>query len=208
PGQHAVPPHGSRGSRPSRRTRRSVEDVGAAVLEGPQARSVGGARRLARRQGAVGDLGEGAEPQQSESRRSARHRDAAGLPQRDQGGTGQHRTLQVLSEGTDVSHATYARQAPVVSTARAKGATAAARGGLRVRDANEMYEQEADHVAEDVMTGRAARWHWSLPRLSIGSSLQRKCSCGGSGGADGECDECKKKEGASLQRQAAGPAGS
>ena len=33
--------------------------------------------------------------------------------------------------------------------------------------------------------------------------LQRKCACGGSGGAEGECEDCKKKE-ASLQRRARG----
>jgi Domain of unknown function (DUF4157) len=107
-----------------------------------------------------------------------------------------------------VSHATLARKAPTVSTARAKATTTAAPGGLRIRDVNDMYEQEADHVAEELMTGRAARWHWALPGLSIGSSLQRKCSCGGSSGADAECEACQKKEGASLQRKAAGPASS
>lgn len=35
--------------------------------------------------------------------------------------------------------------------------------------------------------------------------LQRKCACGGSGGKDGECEECKQKGGAALQRKAAGP---
>jgi len=35
--------------------------------------------------------------------------------------------------------------------------------------------------------------------------LQRKCSCGGTAGPDGECAECKKKR--SLQRRSAGPDG-
>jgi len=36
-----------------------------------------------------------------------------------------------------------------------------------------------------------------------GLSLQRKCACGGSGGSEGECEECKKK---TLQRYPAGHA--
>src|SRR5580765_2585954 len=34
--------------------------------------------------------------------------------------------------------------------------------------------------------------------------LRRKCSCGGAGGAHGECYECRKKREASLHRKAAG----
>ncbi|HEY3861891.1 MAG TPA: hypothetical protein VGO59_08390, partial [Verrucomicrobiae bacterium] len=35
-------------------------------------------------------------------------------------------------------------------------------------------------------------------------SLQRKCSCGGKSGPDGECEECRKK---SLQRKTTAAAG-
>jgi hypothetical protein len=34
--------------------------------------------------------------------------------------------------------------------------------------------------------------------------LQRKCACGAAAGLQGECDECKKKKGAGLQRRAIG----
>jgi Domain of unknown function (DUF4157) len=47
------------------------------------------------------------------------------------------------------------------------------------------------------------------PELSSGAGggvLQRKCECGGSGGAQAECAECKKKEEAGLQRSRAGGA--
>lgn len=106
-----------------------------------------------------------------------------------------------------MSYATLARKAPVVSTSRARSAVSPASGGLRIGDANDTYEQEAERVADDAISGRATGRHWSLSGLSGGSSLQRKCSCGGSGGADGECEECKRKAGASVQRKAAGPPG-
>lgn len=81
-------------------------------------------------------------------------------------------------------------------------------GGLRISEPSNVFEQEADRVADEVMTQGTTRHHWSLSALAGGTSLQRKCSCGGSGGAEGECEECKQKEGASLQRKAASPAGS
>ena len=42
------------------------------------------------------------------------------------------------------------------------------------------------------------------PALPSGPILRRKCPCASSSGAD-ECDECKKKTGAGLQRRQAGP---
>ena len=68
---------------------------------------------------------------------------------------------------------------------------------LRVGEPNDAFEQEADRVADRVMTGSGARW--SIARMNAGPSVQRKCSCGG----QGECEECKKKK---LQRKAASSA--
>ncbi len=79
-------------------------------------------------------------------------------------------------------------------------------GGLRISEPGDVFEQEADRVADEVMTQGPATRHWSLSAIAGGTSLQRKCACGGSGGADGECEECKQKGSASLQRKAAGPA--
>jgi hypothetical protein len=67
-------------------------------------------------------------------------------------------------------------------------------GGLRISDPADAHEQEAERVADDVMTQAHARRHWSVSDLAGRSSLQRKCSCSGSSGADRECEECKKKE--------------
>jgi hypothetical protein len=81
-------------------------------------------------------------------------------------------------------------------------------GDLRVGEPNDAYEQEADRVADEVMTAGPTKRHWSLSAFAGGMSLQRKCSCGASGGSDGECEDCKQKEKSSLQRKAIGPAGS
>jgi len=74
--------------------------------------------------------------------------------------------------------------------------------GLRIGEPNDSFEQEADHVADEVMAGGdMATPQWSLSRMRSGTLLQRKCACGGSAGPDGECAECKKKEG-TIQRRA------
>lgn len=103
-----------------------------------------------------------------------------------------------------MSYSEFAREGPAVSASRAKAATGAASGSLRIGEPNDAYEQEADRVANEVMADGAVRRHWSLPGPSGGTSLQRKCSCGQSGG---ECEDCKQeKEEKTLQRKAVGPA--
>jgi hypothetical protein len=62
---------------------------------------------------------------------------------------------------------------------------------LTINQPGDAYEQEADHVAEQVI------------RMPAPSSLQRRCACGGIAGADGECAACKAKR-LGLQRRAAG----
>ncbi|MBV8629789.1 MAG: DUF4157 domain-containing protein, partial [Silvibacterium sp.] len=64
------------------------------------------------------------------------------------------------------------------------------------------FEREADRVAEEVTAGSKTTPAWSLSRMSITPPLQRKCACGGSGGAEGQCEACKEKM---VQRKAAGP---
>ncbi|HJZ76340.1 MAG TPA: DUF4157 domain-containing protein [Vicinamibacterales bacterium] len=106
-----------------------------------------------------------------------------------------------------MSYATSARKAPVVSTSRAKAAVSPASRELRIGDPNDAYEQEADRVAEDVMSGRAVKRHSAPPEPDGGASLQRKCSCGASGGSTGECEQCKEDEEEKIaRRKAAGPA--
>jgi hypothetical protein len=65
---------------------------------------------------------------------------------------------------------------------------------LRIGDPNDAYEHEADRVAEEVISGRASKPHWSLSTMRMTAPLQRKCSCGASTSASGDCEECKNKE--------------
>ena len=45
-------------------------------------------------------------------------------------------------------------------------------------------EQEAERAAHQVMAGGGSNVEWSLSKVQIGASLQRKCACGGSAGAE------------------------
>ena len=64
---------------------------------------------------------------------------------------------------------------------------------LRVAPAADSLEREAESAAENVMSGQVNGLSWSLSRVSVNDPVQRKCSCGGSTGAEGECEECKEK---------------
>lgn len=102
-----------------------------------------------------------------------------------------------------VSYATFARKESDAPALRSKPAASSVAGGLRVGPTNDAYEQEADRVANQVMSGCAAKRHWSPPSLCGGTSLQGKCACGGSGG---ECEDYQQeKEDKMLRREAAGP---
>jgi hypothetical protein len=75
---------------------------------------------------------------------------------------------------------------------------------LAINQPGDVYEQEADRVADSVMRMQDPA---ALPeRMSQVRSacVQRACSCGSSGGASGECEECKAKA-TGLQRSSAGP---
>jgi len=103
-----------------------------------------------------------------------------------------------------VSYAGLARKTSDAAGAQGANAPRVPGGGLRISEPADVYEQEADRVAHDVMADGAARHHWSLPRLSGGASVQRKCSCGGSGGT---CEACQHEaDEQTLQRKATGPA--
>jgi len=100
-----------------------------------------------------------------------------------------------------------ARKTSDAAGARSTGVPRSSAGGLRLGETNDVYEREAERVADELMAGESAR-PWLGSGLTSGTSLQRKCSCGGSSGADDECEECKKHDGTSLQRKATGSAGS
>src|ERR1700730_5887797 len=112
-------------------------------------------------------------------------------------------------KGTEVvSYARLSTTAPETSALMPKAARSSAPGGGGIGDPNDAYEQEADRVADEVMSGGAARRHWSLSTMRTGAPLQRKCSCGGSAGSTGVCEQCQQKqEEPTVQRKAAGTAG-
>jgi hypothetical protein len=96
------------------------------------------------------------------------------------------------------------------SALQGKPAVRSAHGALRISDADDPYEREADRVADEVMSASPSKRHWSLSNIRMSAPLQRKCSCGSIGDAIGECEECQqKKETGIVQRKAdagAGPA--
>ncbi|MGC2403631.1 MAG: DUF4157 domain-containing protein [Acidobacteriaceae bacterium] len=102
-----------------------------------------------------------------------------------------------------MSRALLARKAD----AKAAGQTRVSAGGLKISQPGDAFECEADRIAQEAMTGATAPT-WSFSGISIGTLLQRKCSCGGSAGSDGECAECKEKKEPTLQRKASGCDGS
>ena len=105
-----------------------------------------------------------------------------------------------------MSLATFAKKESGDPATKATGKVAT--GSLRIGAPDDAYEREADRAADEIMAGGALKHHWSLSSMGINAPLQRKCSCGGSGGSDGQCEECKKKEEGqqTVQRKAAGTA--
>jgi len=65
---------------------------------------------------------------------------------------------------------------------------------LRIGAPDDVFEQEADRVADAVMSGGGIRRQWSFSRMSVEPLLRRKCDCGGAGGAGGECEDCQKEK--------------
>jgi lipoprotein-anchoring transpeptidase ErfK/SrfK len=103
-----------------------------------------------------------------------------------------------------VSYATLGRKQAEGTPSRSNAAARLVSGGLRIAERGDAYEQEADQVANEVMSG-SIRHHWSLPTLSGKTPLHRQCSCGGSG----ECAQCKQeKDNTTLHRKATGPVNS
>jgi hypothetical protein len=98
-----------------------------------------------------------------------------------------------------MSHAVLTKKEIKTRNAKAEAAKQVP-GALRIGEVNDALEQEATRVADKVVNGGAMpKPEWSLSSIGIGSGVQRKCSCGGSG----ECEECKKQ---AVQRKATGPA--
>jgi hypothetical protein len=107
-----------------------------------------------------------------------------------------------------VSYAMVRAKVSETSALKGKAAARSAHRPLRIGDADDPFEREADRVTDEVISASPRKQHWSISNIRMSAPLQRKCSCGGSGGASGECEECKqKKEGGMVQRKADGGAG-
>lgn len=103
-----------------------------------------------------------------------------------------------------MSHAVLARKRDTAPARRGNPPSRGASNGLRIGEANDSFEREADRIADEVMAGGTTRRDWSFSRMNVGAQVQRKCACGGSGARESECEECKAKT--TLQRKPAGPA--
>jgi Domain of unknown function (DUF4157)/Lysine-specific metallo-endopeptidase len=70
---------------------------------------------------------------------------------------------------------------------------------LRIGAVDDPLEREADRIANRVVCGPGYN---SLNATLTGPALSRKCACGRSSDGTGECEECKKKREATVQRVA------
>jgi outer membrane protein OmpA-like peptidoglycan-associated protein len=76
---------------------------------------------------------------------------------------------------------------------------------LTANQPGDVYEQEADRVADSVMRmPDPAATPERLTQVGSATGVQRACSCGSSSGTSGQCEECKAKA-TGLQRSSAGP---
>jgi hypothetical protein len=91
-----------------------------------------------------------------------------------------------------------------------------ARPKLTINNPGDLFEQEADRTADEIMHApeldaspgmRSAAVAKIAPvsRAHAIGRLQRKCACGGSTGTFGECAVCQDARGDTLQRDAVGP---
>jgi hypothetical protein len=103
-----------------------------------------------------------------------------------------------------MSVAMLARKSESAGRSKASAPTITSGNGLRIAEPGSVFEQEADRVADEIMSGGALlRRHWSLSTMSIRTPpVQRKCACSGSG----KCDVCEEEQkNKPVQRKAAGP---
>ena len=126
------------------------------------------------------------------------------------GSAGAEQFRQASGEGSGtrtqaVRYAPFKTRESEVDASRTKTPRSPA-SGLRIGDANDASEREADRVAEEVMSGGTGKLPWSLNSMQLSAPLLRRCACGGSGGTSGEYEECRaKREDQKVQRKQSGP---
>ena len=99
-----------------------------------------------------------------------------------------------------MSVATLARKTESKGSSKAAVPSMKPASGLQISNADSVFEQQADSVADEIMTSEKPRIDWSLSRIGINSGLYRKCDCGGSS----ECADRGEKK--TVQRKAMGRA--
>ena len=109
--------------------------------------------------------------------------------------------LRVWQSVEAMSYVHHASKRATSSAPTTKSPAKVTSADIYIRDPDDSFEREADHMADKVTSGSTTKPEWSLRTISIAPSLQHKCSCGGIASFYGECEECKKK--AALQRKAA-----
>lgn len=99
----------------------------------------------------------------------------------------------------------FALQSRKSSVAPMPATAATAPASLQIGEPDDVFEREADRVADRVLArAPPAGPQWSLAKGIGAHRLQRACACGASTNSQGECAECKEKE--TLQRKATGSA--
>ena len=99
-----------------------------------------------------------------------------------------------------MSLATLARKNESGGSSKAAAPSMKPASGLQIGNPDSVFEQQADRVADEIMTSEKPRIDWSFSRIGINSGLYRKCDCDGSSG----CADCGEKE--TVQRKAVGSA--
>ena len=71
-----------------------------------------------------------------------------------------------------MTYATFARKEADAPTSQSRSASKPAASALRIGDPNEAYEQEGDHAAAGVMSGRPTR-SWSISNMKLGTAQRQ-----------------------------------
>ena len=93
-----------------------------------------------------------------------------------------------------------------VTFAKKESVAAAPSRQIRIGEPGDAYEREAERVADEIQAGGTRTHHWSLPRANPDPPALRRCSCGASSSAEGECAGCRQQReaaGQTLRRKAA-----
>jgi hypothetical protein len=75
---------------------------------------------------------------------------------------------------TLLSCAVLARKKSTESASRSQAIANSSGTGLRIGEANDQFERDADRAADDIMQGRQLQRYWSISNIGMRSGVQRK----------------------------------